>query len=58
MFYARKKYQLKNSATRDEAYLHQTRFEEMKTKAEQVEGDYSNICKEMRDLRHSLTRKI
>ena len=29
----------------------------MKTKAEQVEGDYSNICKEMKDLRNSLTQK-
>ena len=52
-----KKYQLENSVTRDEACLYQTRFEEMKTKAEQVEVDYSNICKEMKDLRNSLTRK-
>lgn len=29
----------------------------MKTKAEQVEVDYSNICKEMKDLRNSLTQK-
>merc|ERR1712161_148295 len=50
-------YQLENSETRDEACLYQTRFEEMKTKAEQVEVDYSNICKEMKDLRNSLTQK-
>ena len=35
-----------------------TRFEEMKTKAEQVEVDYSNICKEMKDLRYSFTRQF
>ena len=38
------KYQLENSETQDEGCLYQTRIEEIKTKATQVEGDDLN-CK-------------